>query len=118
MDKTKDYPTLQDAIDIIKNCGGLVFIAHVFIYNWAEDKKELLQDILDNYHIDGIECIHSDFTEEESNYLLDYCKNNNYLISGGSDYHGKNKTNIEIGIGKGNLYINSDLVKNWVKPLN
>lgn len=117
MDKTKDYPTLQDAIDVIKSCSGLVFIAHVFIYNWAEDKKKLLQDILDNYHIDGIECIHSDFTEEESQYLLEFCKKNNYLISGGSDYHGKNKVNIEIAVGKGNLCINSKLVTNWIKPL-
>lgn len=117
MDKTKDYPTLQDAIDVIKSCGGLVFIAHIFIYNWAEDKKKLLQDILDNYNIDGIECMHSDFTKEESAYLLDYCKKNNYLISGGSDYHGKNKINIKIGIGKGNLYIDSSLVKDWINPL-
>jgi len=118
IDKTKDYPTLQEAIKVIKNSDGLVFIAHIFIYNWAEDKKKLLQDILDDYHIDGIECIHSDFTDEESKYLLDLCKNKNYLISGGSDYHGKNKVNIEIAVGKGNLYINSDLVKDWVRPLN
>lgn len=117
MDKTKDYPTLQDAIDVIKNCGGLVFIAHVFIYNWAEDKKKLLQDILDNYDIDGIECIHSDFKEEESLYLLDLCKDKNYFISGGSDYHGKNKVNIEMATGKGNLCIKSDLVRDWIKPL-
>ena len=117
MDKTKDYPTLQDAIDVIKKSGGLVFIAHVFIYNWAEDKKKLLQNILDSYNIDGIECIHSDFTEEESQYLLELCKNKNYYFSGGSDYHGKNKVNIEMAIGKGNLNIHSDLVKNWIKPL-
>ena len=62
--------------------------------------------------------MHSDFTDEESAYLLDFCKKNNYLISGGSDYHGKNKVNIEIAIGKGNLKIDYNLVKDWVKPLN
>ena len=32
IDKTKDYPTVQEVVDIIKKCGGLVFMPHVYIY--------------------------------------------------------------------------------------
>ena len=34
-------------------------------------------------------------------------------MSGGSDYHGKNKPNIEMAIGKGNLKIEKEMIKPW-----
>ncbi|MCI8587199.1 MAG: PHP domain-containing protein [Clostridia bacterium] len=114
IDKTPDYPTTEQAIDAIKSCGGLVFLPHLFIYKWAEDKKELINKILEQYSIDGIECMHSSFTDEQINYLIEICDNNHYYKSGGSDYHGANKPNIELGIGKGNLYIPDEFVKKWV----
>ena len=48
INKTLDYPTLEEAIKAVKDAGGLVFLAHVFIYDWAKDKKVLLNDILEN----------------------------------------------------------------------
>ena len=114
IDKTKDYPTTQEAVDLVKSAGGLVFLPHIFIYKWAEDKKQLLQDILDKYEIDGIECMHSDFNSDEIQYLLDFTEKNHYYRSGGSDYHGKNKPLIEMAIGKGNMNIPSELIKDWV----
>ena len=110
IDKTKDYPTTQEAVELIKSAGGLVFIPHIFIYKWAKDKKQLLQDILDKYEID----VHSDFTTEQIEYLLEFTKTNHYYRSGGSDYHGVNKPSIEMAIGKGNLNIPSELIKEWV----
>lgn len=34
-------------------------------------------------------------------------------MSGGSDYHGKNKPNVDVGIGRGNLKIDDDIIKDW-----
>lgn len=115
IDKSEDYLSVKEAIDLIKKAGGLVFLPHVFIYKWAKDKIQLLNDIINTYDIDGIECMHSEFSEEEINYLLDFTKKNNYYISGGSDYHGVNKPGIEMAVGKGNLKITSELIKNWIK---
>ena len=115
IDKSEDYLSVKEAIDLIKKAGGLVFLPHVFIYKWAKDKIQLLNDIINAYDIDGIECMHSEFSEEEINYLLDFTKKNNYYISGGSDYHGVNKPGIEMAVGKGNLKITSELIKNWIK---
>lgn len=114
IDKTSDYPTTQEAISAIKASDGLVFLPHLFIYKWAEDKKELIDDILNKYEIDGIECMHSSFSENEIEYLIDLCDKRNYLKSGGSDYHGKNKPNIEMGIGKGNLQVPESFVEKWI----
>ena len=117
IDKSKDYLSLEEAIRLVKKSGGLVFLPHIFIYKWAEDKKKLLEEIVTNYEINGIECMHSDFNQEEIDYLLDYTSKNKLYRSGGSDYHGINKPGIEMKEGKGNLKIETELIKDWVKML-
>ena len=39
IDKTQDYPSLELVINKIKECRGLVFYPHLFIYKWAKDRK-------------------------------------------------------------------------------
>ena len=114
IDKSEDYLQLDEAIKLVKDAGGLVFLPHIFIYKWAEDKKKLLDDIVAEYDIDGIECMHSEFSQDDIDYLLEYTQKNNFYRSGGSDYHGKNKVGIEMGVGKGNLIIESYLIQDWV----
>ena len=114
IDKTKDYPTLQEAIDAIKQAGGLVFLPHLFIYKWASNIYELIEDILIHYEIDGIECYHSEFNDDNIKYLKKLCKDRNYLMSGGSDYHGTNKKGIYMAVGKGNLKIEKEIIQSWV----
>lgn len=113
IDKTLDYPSIELAISKIKECDGLVFYPHLFIYKWASDRKMMINELLQRYPVDGIECLHSDFNKEEIEYLKELCKNNGYFMSGGSDYHGRNKVNIKMGIGKGNLDIQRELIEKW-----
>lgn len=115
IDKSKDRPTLEEAIKAIKNSGGLVFMPHLFIYKSIKNKEEFIADIVNNYDIDGIECYHSEFSEEEIEYLLKLTEERKLLRSGGSDYHGKNKVDIEMAVGKGNLKIEDKLVENWIE---
>lgn len=114
IDKSGDYPNLEDAIKAVKDAGGIAIVPHIFIYKWAKNKEELIQDIYDNYNIDGFECYHNTFSEEQSNYLIEFCKKNNLLMSGGSDTHGDNKPGINLGTGKGNLNISEKIIENWV----
>ena len=64
--------------------------------------------------LDGIECFHPSADENEKNILKGYAKKNNLYISDGSDYHGKKKLNIEIGVGNGNLSISKEIVKELI----
>lgn len=114
IDKSKDYPSLENTINIIHECGGVAIIAHAFIYKWAKDKEEFIRDLKENYNTDGFECYHSEFKSEESHYLSNYCKENNLLMSGGSDFHGDNKPDINLGIGKGNLKISEEIIQKWI----
>lgn len=114
IDKTNDYPKLEEAIKAVKDAGGKAIMAHVFIYKWAEDKEEMIKDIHNNYKVDGFECHHSSFTEEQIEYMTNYCKKHNLLMSGGSDCHGDNKPDISIAFGRGNLNISEKIIENWV----
>lgn len=114
IDKSEDYLQLDEAIKLVKDAGGLVFLPHIFIYKWAENKRKLLDDIVAEYDVDGIECMHSEFSQDDIDYLLNYTQKNHFYRSGGSDYHGKNKVGIEMAVGKGNLKIESYLIQDWV----
>ena len=116
IDKSQDYPSLEQAIEGIKASEGLAFMPHLYIYKWIpeESKNAFINEIVNNYDIDGIECYHSTFSNEQINYLLKLCDDKKILKSGGSDYHGLNKPKIFLGIGKGNLKISQNIIKEWI----
>ena len=49
--------------------------------------------------IDGLETNYSSYNSETTSNLSNIAKKFNLLESGGSDYHGENKPNINIGFG-------------------
>ena len=101
-----------------KYCGDQnypLYIDKTQDYKWAKNKYQLIDDILEKFDIDGIECMHSTFSEEQIQYLVNLCNERKYFKSGGSDYHGKNKPNIDMGCGKGNLKVPNEWVEEWIK---
>ena len=86
-------PNAKETIDKIHEVGGIAILAHLGQYKMIDDKISFLNDLYRNTDIDGIECYYSMHTEEETNNYIDFCKRNNLLISGGSDYHGTKSQN-------------------------
>ena len=110
-----DYPSYEEIIDNIHNAGGKAFLAHPFEYKF-ENTIQFIDEIRKIRELDGIECYHPSAEEDNRiNILLDYAHKNNLYISGGSDYHGKPKPDIEIGEGKGSLQIPKEIVEKWYK---
>lgn len=113
IDSTKFLPTIQETIDLIKKAGGLVFVPHIYVY--GENSMPIFEHITKNYKVDGFECYYSKFNDEQTRFLLEYCKKNKLYISGGSDYHGRVKPNIELGTGIDNkLKIEEKDIKLWI----
>ena len=84
------------AINVIKAAGGVPVWAHPL---GGEGEEHLSQEkflpqlkIMINCGIQGLECYYSRYTMQESGFLVECAKANNLLISGGSDWHGTNKT--------------------------
>lgn len=113
VDETSMFPSLEKAIAMIHECGGYAFLAHTFAY--SPNIAENLLDILKNYKLDGLECFYTTFTEEETKYLVNLCKEKGLYMSGGSDFHGTRKVNHFLGTGKGNLQIDEEIIEPWAK---
>ena len=105
-------PPYKEVIDIIHKAGGKAFLAHPFEYKFKEI-IEFINDLRKEKELDGIECFHPSANQEQRNILVEYAKNNNIYISGGSDYHGNLKPDIEIGVGRGDLSISKEILK-WL----
>lgn len=105
-------PKIEDIINIIHSSGGIAFLAHPFQYKF-DDTIEFLESIYNEISLDGIECFYTTFSDEQMELIKDFASKRHLLISGGSDYHGKNKRNFELGTGYGNLNINEDILENF-----
>ena len=57
--------------------------------------KSVLKKLI-SYGLKGLECYYSKYEFSKTEYLAETAKENNLLISAGSDYHGRNK-NIPLG---------------------
>lgn len=101
----RETPTPKECIDLIHKGGGLAFLAHPTLYKLKTPEIPKLIKQLAKDGLDGVEVIHSVHNGQDELYLRTLAQKNGLLISGGSDFHGSNKPNLEIGIGYGNLKI-------------
>ena len=104
-------PDFKTASNLVRQASGLVFIPHIFEYK--KNAEPILNYILDNFDIDGIECYYTTFTQEQHDRLIKLCNERNLFISGGSDFHGKIKPDVDIGVGYGNMQIPDDIIDSW-----
>ena len=90
-----------EAIPAIRKAGGIPVWAHPL----GGEGEDLLTEqafkaqlaCLRSAGIQGLECFYSRYSQENIDFLRKAAYENSLLISGGSDYHGKNKKNISIG---------------------
>ena len=109
-------PDFNTASNLVRQAGGLVFIPHIFEYR--NNAEPILKYILDNFKIDGIECYYTTFTQEQHERVLNVCKKRNLFISGGSDFHGTIKPDVDIGVGYGNMQIPDEIIFPWIEKIS
>lgn len=112
IDESDLIPCVEEVIRLIKKADGLVFIPH--IYQYEENADKILNELINKYKIDGIECYYPSFSETQKQYLKEYCRNHNKYISGGTDYHGSNRQGISLGTGNGNEFITDKNIEIWI----
>ena len=105
-------PSIKEIVNLIHKNGGIAFLAHPYQYKFTDTEK-FLDKLYNEVALDGIECFYTTFSEKQTNYLVNFAKERNLLISGGSDYHGTNKENHNLGVGRGNLKISKDIITNY-----
>jgi predicted metal-dependent phosphoesterase TrpH len=101
----RELPAPADAIAWIRAAGGVAVLAHP---TWANVSGEGLNRLLMNLKTEGlggIEVHYSTHTKRQTMDYLDLAKRLDLLITGGSDFHGITKPDIEVGTGRGDLKV-------------
>lgn len=102
-------PSYEQVVELIRQCGGKVFMPHIFKYN--ENSEGVLETLVNENMLDGIEGYYPYYSEEQQQYALKFAQEHNLYISGGSDSHGTPDS--EIGIGRGGLNIPEEIISPW-----
>ncbi|MFW6105983.1 MAG: PHP domain-containing protein [Desulfovermiculus sp.] len=91
------------AISALKQDQATVILAHP--YSLDLEAKELGSELcrLKDLGLDGLEVYYPEHTPEQTSLFFCLAREQNLLISGGSDFHGQVKPDIELGRGRGNL---------------
>jgi predicted metal-dependent phosphoesterase TrpH len=96
-DSSIGRPDPYQALDCIRACGGVAFLAHPGRIRFNEEKKERLIASLKEYGLCGIECHYSTHTPLQTEIYLGYAKKYGLWVSGGSDTHWEEGTSRMIG---------------------
>lgn len=81
-----NLPDVSRVVPAVKAAGGLIAIAHPFLYFQEHDLKRMdtLRELL---QLDGIECAHPRVPSEYGARYRIYCKRHELFSTGGSDCH-------------------------------
>jgi predicted metal-dependent phosphoesterase TrpH len=108
----RELPSPAEAIQWIKTAGGLAVLAHpTWVKLAGRSLIELVRD-LKSAGLDGIEVYYSTHAARQTREYLSLAQQLGLLVTGGSDFHGLTKPDIDVGIGKGSLHIPAALLTN------
>jgi len=107
----------EEAIKLILEAKGVPVLAHpvTLKLNLLELKNYIKK--LKDFGLMGIEVFYPEHTTDFTKFLMEFAKELGLLLTGGSDFHGKNKPDIKLGKGLNNLNVPFECYKNLEKAL-
>lgn len=101
-------PEFTKVVHRIRKAGGIASLAHPV--RLKGDVSSMLPALCDA-GLNAIEAYHSDHQPQDTEAYLRLAEQHGLLVTGGSDFHGSAKPDIELGTGRcGNVNIPEDLV--------
>ena len=89
----KEELTPRQAIDLIDEAGGVSVFAHPGV---SEESPRLIREMVDE-GLDGVEVHYPTHSASQKKQYMDLAEELDLVVSGGSDFHGESKPEIEIG---------------------
>jgi len=107
----KDRLSPRQGIQEILKAGGIPVLAHPKHLRLDMEHLDTLLEELKMKGLKGIEAYYVDNTAAETGVFLRLALKHDLIVTGGSDFHGKFKPNIQIGTGRGNLKVPYELLE-------
>lgn len=108
----RKYLTPERGIELIKKAGGIPVLAHPLLYKMSVTELHNLLTELKGYGLQGIEAMYSRNRGNDEAFVRKLASEYDLFITGGTDFHGANKPDLEIGRGEGNLRVPVMLLEN------
>ncbi len=108
VDKEKLAP--GRAIALARASGGVPVLAHPLSLELAPDALERTVGELTDLGLAGVEAVYGRYSEEERRGLADLGRRHGLVVTGGSDYHGDYKPDLQVGTGRGDLEVPDELL--------
>lgn len=108
----RKYLTPEKGIALIKKAGGIPVLAHPLLYKMSVTELHNLLTELKGYGLQGIEAMYSRNRGNDEAFVRKLASEYDLFITGGTDFHGANKPDLEIGRGEGNLRVPVMLLEN------
>lgn len=108
----RKYLTPERGIALIKKAGGIPVLAHPLLYKMSVTELHNLLTELKGYGLQGIEAMYSRNRGNDEAFVRKLASEYDLFITGGTDFHGANKPDLEIGRGEGNLRVPVMLLEN------
>ena len=95
----REKVTPEQAVKMIIDAKGHPVLAHPMLYKLTHERVESVIVMLMSYGLQGIEAVYSLNSLEDDEFLRKLAKRHGLYITGGSDFHGAIKPDIQIGKG-------------------
>ena len=105
--RSRELITPEEVLNALQAAGGFPVLAHPLQYKLGWAGTEELVSMLKEHGLCGLECFHSSNNQDESGKLRKLAKKYSLAPTGGSDFHGAAKPDIEIGSGRGGLRVSA-----------
>lgn len=112
---SREKVTPEKAVELILAADGVPILAHPILYKLSASKLDDLVNILKEKGLMGIEALYSTYSLDDERKIRRLANKYHLLLSGGSDFHGTNKENIDLGTGYGHLYIDDSILSDIEK---
>lgn len=105
--RSRELISPEEVLNALQAAGGFPVLAHPLQYKLGWAGTEELVSMLKEHGLCGLECFHSSNNQDESGKLRKLAKKYALAPTGGSDFHGAAKPDIEIGSGRGGLRVSA-----------
>lgn len=107
----REKVTPAQAVELVLRTGGIPILAHPVIYGLGKTALDTLVSELKAVGLIGIEAVYSTYTPSDERDIKALALKHDLAISGGSDFHGKAKPDIDLAVGRGKLFVHEGILK-------